>query len=194
MVFLVGDIWSKSAIFTLPEAQQGGDFKQTLIASNEQWREVFWILPSFNTGVAWSLFDQYPSMVAWMTVILIPVLVVFFWKWFRGGSRIEVIAFGSVLGGAIGNAWDRLWALKADSGIFGVRDFIHVDLGFPPFDPWPTFNVADIGITCGFVVLLIISFFKKPPATETASEEVGQDVTGSGDTKPSQDFTSVPKA
>ena len=38
--------------------------------------------------------------------------------------------------------------------------FLHVDLGFPPFHPWPTFNIADSGICVGFAILVLLSFRK----------------------------------
>ena len=34
-------------------------------------------------------------------------------------------------------------------------DFIRVDLGFPPFNPWPIFNVADAFITVGIALVFI---------------------------------------
>ena len=52
-------------------------------------------------------------------------------------SRLEVLGMGMVVGGAIGNAIDRL--------VFGfVTDFFATR-----FIDFPVFNVADIGITCG---------------------------------------------
>lgn len=64
------------------------------------------------------------------------------------------ISLASVAGGAIGNLVDR--------ARYGeVVDFIRVDFGFPPFDPWPIFNIADIAITCGVIVLMLDSIFVK---------------------------------
>ncbi|MBN2542057.1 signal peptidase II, partial [bacterium] len=55
-----------------------------------------------------------------------------------------------VLGGAIGNLIDRMR--------FGeVIDFISVDLGFWPVNPWPIFNIADAAITVGIIMLIIAS-------------------------------------
>jgi lipoprotein signal peptidase len=36
-----------------------------------------------------------------------------------------------------------------------VRDFLKVDLGFWPLDPWPVFNFADSCISIGFVLLVL---------------------------------------
>lgn len=138
----------------------------------EAWQDIPMIRPSFNTGVAWSLFAEHPEWVVMITVVMIPLLIFAFWRWFRHGGRLEVLAFGSVLGGALGNAWDRLWSLDpVASGIFGVRDFIHVDLTPIPFlDPFPTFNVADIGISVGFIALLLVSFRKPGPQPPTGDQ------------------------
>jgi signal peptidase II len=67
----------------------------------------------------------------------------------------ENLAFGLVLGGALGNAIDRVAFRLGRLG--GVRDFIHVDLGFWPLNPFPTFNLADSGITVGFALLVLLS-------------------------------------
>ncbi|MBM3317636.1 MAG: signal peptidase II [Candidatus Eisenbacteria bacterium] len=55
----------------------------------------------------------------------------------------SLIAFGCVFGGALGNLLDRLW-------LSGVTDFI--DMGVGPHR-WPTYNVADMGVTLGVLYL-----------------------------------------
>lgn len=65
-------------------------------------------------------------------------------------SRLQAIAYGCVLGGALGNLIDRF---RHGS----VTDFLQFHFLFIPFDfPWkyyPSFNIADAGIICGIVVL-----------------------------------------
>ncbi len=124
-----------------------------------------------NTGVAWSLLDQHPTLVALLTLVLIPVLAVAWWHWFRGQGALEDLAFGCILGGALGNAWDRLTGVLSADSLSGVRDFISVDLhhvGIPYI--WPTFNIADVGISIGFVALILGSFRgkRKPGGPEPA--------------------------
>jgi len=65
------------------------------------------------------------------------------------------VAFGVVLGGAIGNLIDRFW-------LHHVVDFI--DIGFGSVR-WPTFNVADIALTLG--VLYLAVRFAWPQGAET---------------------------
>jgi signal peptidase II len=128
---------------------------------------LIWL--AINKGVAFSLFARTPSAVLWMTLALIPVLAWIWWSQYRRCGRTANLAFGLILGGALGNCADRLAAAAGRLG--GVRDFIHVDLGFWPLDPWPTFNIADAGITVGFAVLLVGAFLpaRKAPAAANPS-------------------------
>jgi signal peptidase II len=122
-----------------------------------------WIVHAHNTGVAWSVGQGMPLVVAIATLVLIPILAWVWWSRFRALGAAENLAFGLILGGAVGNAIDRACALAGAFRITGVRDFINIDLGFPPFHPFATFNVADAGISVGFVILVALSF-RKPRA------------------------------
>lgn len=138
---LVADLVSKQVIFAI---------------SNESLPT--WMQHAYNPGVAWSLLADLPWLVVALTVVLIPVLTFVWWRQYRLLGAWENLAFGAILGGALGNAVDRI---GMQLGLVpGVRDFIHVDLGFPPFNPWPTFNVADSGICIGFAILVLLSFRK----------------------------------
>ncbi len=66
-----------------------------------------------------------------------------------GTSRQEQLAYGLILGGALANMIDRI--LRG-----AVVDWI--DLHYGPWH-WPAFNVADIGITSGAVLLITHEFF-----------------------------------
>ena len=116
-----------------------------------------WLIQVYNPGVAWSLFADHPWLVVGLTLVLIPVLIVVWWKAYRGEGRLVNLAFGLVIGGALGNAVDR--AAMAFGMMPGVRDFIHVDLGFWPLHPWPTFNIADSAICIGFGLLVVGPWF-----------------------------------
>lgn len=133
---------------------------------------VDWIQIHVNTGVAWSLFADYPVAVVLMTVVLIPVLGLVYWRFFSGQSRWVDVAFGSILGGAFGNAYDRVSGLFPQWGVGGVRDFISVDLGVWPANPWPTFNIADAGITIGFILLILCQ--RSPPADDADGDTSSQ--------------------
>jgi signal peptidase II len=80
--------------------------------------------------------------------------------WFVRGvpaeRRLLLVACGAILGGAIGNMIDRV--------AFGeVIDFLDVYVGAYH---WPTFNVADTGITLGVAVLCADALFGRRPADE----------------------------
>ena len=75
--------------------------------------------------------------------------VVLLWIWLaRSHSRLTALALGLIIGGAIGNAIDRLhWP--------GVMDFVllHVETASASFR-WYVFNLADVAIVAGVVGLL----------------------------------------
>lgn len=105
-----------------------------------------------NPGIAFSLFaDGGPltrvilHLVIFTSVVIIAAMLVRH----AHNSRLAGVAFGLILGGAVGNLIDRV--------LYGwVVDFIHVwvrigDRGMS----WPDFNVADASITCGAVLLIL---------------------------------------
>ena len=140
-----------------------------------------WISKAVNKGVAFSLGSDYPLFIPIMTLVLVPgIFVWFWWKLRPQADWIVHLCFGLIMGGAIGNAYDRSLVLFNLSPRFqsfvdwnygcpgvgpGVRDFIHVDLGFWPFHPWPTFNIADSGLTIGITILVLHTLFVRPPKT-----------------------------
>jgi signal peptidase II len=69
-------------------------------------------------------------------------------------DRILCVALGLILGGTLGNLYDRI--------VFnGVRDFLHWHLGFI----WPDFNIADSCLVCGAGLLLLHALFVAEPQT-----------------------------
>ncbi len=93
-----------------------------------------------NTGVAFSLFSGGGTLVLVFTLIALAVLVGYLvlrpdrpWLW---------LPTGMLVGGAIGNLIDRL----ANGA---VTDFIKLPA-------WPAFNVADMSITFGVVILVVV--------------------------------------
>jgi signal peptidase II len=120
-----------------------------------------WMDQHFNTGVAWGIGHQAPLLVTLITLVLIPLLTWVWWKQFRPCGAAENLAFGAVLGGALGNAIDRV--ATQFGHMSGVRDFIVIDLNQIGIAyVWPTFNIADAGISCGVVALAMLALFKRP--------------------------------
>jgi len=95
---------------------------------------------SHNTGVAFGLAGGAGAPLVVVTLVALAVVVYLF---ARNPTRPGMwVAAGLLLGGAIGNLVDRV---RADA----VTDFIDLP-------PWPPFNLADMAITAGVVVLVLL--------------------------------------
>jgi signal peptidase II len=99
------------------------------------------IVHTRNTGVAFGALAGGGAVVTVVIVIALAALLAYFATHVR--RPLVWLPTGMLLGGAIGNVIDR-----ARSG--AVTDFVQLPLGFPPF------NVADMSITFGVVVLLYV--------------------------------------
>jgi signal peptidase II len=99
--------------------------------------------------------------------IAIAVLVSLYRKT-RDHESLLRLALAVILGGALGNFIDRVLMgrvvdfLDFDFLNIHVRPFKVLFIRFPGYymDRWPTFNVADMAITCGITLLLITTFFR----------------------------------
>jgi len=116
--------------------------------------DVLWTLRfqlAVNHGASFSLGAGFGAWIGLLALVFVGVLV---WKGGSVRSRLGAVALGMIVGGALGNVLDR--AFRGDAGFFrgGVVDFID-------FQWWPVFNVADIGVVCG-AVLLVISTLRDP--------------------------------
>jgi len=103
-----------------------------------------------NTGAAFSLFQNSGPLIG---IIAVGVVVLIFIVLGDASRRVEAIALGMVLGGAVGNLVDR--AFRGDGFLDGaVIDWI----GW-----WwiPTFNVADAAITSGVALLLLATVIRR---------------------------------
>ena len=97
-----------------------------------------------NPGAAFGLFD---GAGPWLGVAAIVVSTALIWSLRKRRPTVEVIAFGLIIGGALGNLIDRIF--RGDGLLDGkVIDWV---------DLWwiPTFNVADASITVAVALLLI---------------------------------------
>src|SRR6516165_9172090 len=104
---------------------------------------------TWNTGISYGLFPQEGAFGQWALLAFKVLVVAFLWIWLaRTHSRLSAAALGLIIGGAVGNAIDRLhWP--------GVMDFVlfHVETGGFSFR-WYVFNLADVAIVAGVVGLL----------------------------------------
>ena len=98
-----------------------------------------------NTGAAWGMFAGNTALLGVFSLVVVCALVGYFVYDRENVNLLQTIGIALVGAGGIGNAIDRF--------IQGyVTDFIAVT-----FIDFPVFNVADIGVTCG-VVLLFLGF------------------------------------
>ncbi|MBV9237841.1 MAG: signal peptidase II [Xanthobacteraceae bacterium] len=104
---------------------------------------------NWNTGISYGLFRDQGTVGQWMLLIVKVVAVALLWAWLaRAPSRLAAIALGLIIGGAVGNAIDRL--------TFGaVADFVllHFSTATWHFE-WYVFNLADVAIVAGVIGLL----------------------------------------
>ena len=109
------------------------------------WEGVFHLTYVINTGAAFSVFSGQVEILRWVSLIVSLLLIIFVWYTPRI-TLIEQLGYGFILAGAIGNGIDRF--------LFGyVVDFLDFRL-----INFPVFNLADISINIGVILLLIASF------------------------------------
>jgi signal peptidase II len=117
---------------------------------------------AFNRGIAFGL--PLPLAGRWLIIIATMVVLYVLAGLFREAARgdwLRLLSVQLVAAGAIGNLIDRV---RWDRG---VVDFIGpIDLGIMH---WPIFNIADMAITTG-AVLLAISLWREEPAGEAVAE------------------------
>ena len=130
------------------------------------------IIPGFfrlthleNTGAAFSLFADSPSpfrttLLIVFSVAALAVVSVLLWK-DRSVFHSGTLALSLILGGAVGNLWDRAFYGK-------VTDFLDFYIGV---HHWPPFNVADSAIVVG-ALLLLSEIFLTPQEEKTREEKV----------------------
>lgn len=108
------------------------------------------VIPNFlrfiyaeNRGAAFSILYGHVELLAAFSIVAI-VFLVFFFRSLSSSEVASRIALGMILGGAIGNLYDRVFR-----GF--VVDMIDAYVGQ---HHWPTFNVADSFVCIGIVILM----------------------------------------
>ena len=96
-----------------------------------------------NTGGAWGIFSENTFALGVFSVVVCLAIGGFFIATAKQATPLQTLSFALIVAGGIGNAIDRF-----AQGF--VTDFIEFS-----FIDFPVFNVADIGVTCGFALLVI---------------------------------------
>jgi signal peptidase II len=117
----------------------------------------------FNPGAAFGL--HLGPWSRWIFTALTIGALVLLWELYRttrASDTVRTLALSLVCGGALGNLVDRLKSGR------GVVDFIDVGIGTMR---WPTFNVADMAVSCGAILLAIV-LWKEDTAAATSAASV----------------------
>lgn len=119
---------------------------------------------AYNTGAAWSFLSDAGGWQRWFFTVVSAVVSVALVVWMIRAWRREpvlTLSLSLILSGAVGNLIDRVR--------FGhVVDFIQWHYGS---FVWPTFNVADMAISCGAVLMVWVSFRGEPGAAALDQSE-----------------------
>ena len=105
----------------------------------------------WNTGIGFGLFSSTSNLIYHSITGLIGTIVIFIIYLINKSTFIDKIFFSMILGGALGNFYDRIV-------YSAVPDFI--DIHYERFH-WFTFNIADIFITFGVLLLIAKELFLK---------------------------------
>lgn len=106
---------------------------------------------AFNHGAAFSFLSNAGGWQRWFFIIFSLIVILIITYILVKEKNSKYIAFSFVIGGAIGNLYDRI--------LYGyVIDFI--EFHYNSFY-WPIFNIADIAISIGIILLLYSMFAKE---------------------------------
>jgi len=104
---------------------------------------------TWNTGISYGLFPQESDFGRYVLLALKACAVLVLWVWLaRAELKLTALALGLIIGGAIGNAIDRV--------VYGaVVDFVLFHITTKTFNfVWYVFNLADTAIVAGVIGLL----------------------------------------
>lgn len=179
VITLAVDLWSKAVIFEQYGVRNGGPW----VINNDFIR--FRFFTGLNEGALWGMGQGFAWIFAILSVIAFTGIIYWLFARKAAASLWLTIALGAVSGGTLGNLYDRLGlhgiSLAEDQPpVKAVRDFFHFQfLGTvdnPGLD-WAIFNVADICLVTGAIMLILQSLFASEPAAadddgkETAPQE-----------------------
>lgn len=156
------DLWSKWAVFDLlgPRGIKP-IWKGSILGVTIK----FDLATTFNRGALWGIGQNQTWLFASLSFLAIGAILYFLWTRQAIGSWWLTFATGLLLGGTLGNLYDRLGlhSWNDENGrVYAVRDF----LDFVFFDgkfEWATFNFADVYLVTGAIMLVLQSFWTPSP-------------------------------
>jgi signal peptidase II len=118
----------------------------------------------WNRGISYGMFQQSTDLGRWILIVVSLAAALALSLWIRRAEgRLLAASLGLIVGGAIGNAIDRV----AYGAVF---DFIHIHVG--SFS-WYVFNVADAAIVAGVAGLLYDSFVLEKRRNQRKARQAG---------------------
>jgi len=123
-----------------------------------------------NPGAAFSFLANESGWQRWFFAIIALVVssIIFFWiKRLQAHERWIAIALALILGGALGNLWDRLTL----GYVVDFLDFYYQGSQGTQALHWPAFNIADSAIFIGAVMLVIDALFSKEGSKQRQNNE-----------------------
>ena len=142
--------------------------------------DFFWLVHHKNLGAAFSMGDGMPSILRVLVLIVMPLallagVIAYYFKTDEF-SRLQRWIVGCGVGGGLGNLIDRIWRPE------GVVDFLSFRFyGLFGLERWPTFNVADMAIVIGAMLIALSAF--QPGASGAAPGGVPGGLRGEGSGK-----------
>lgn len=122
----------------------------------------FNVVRAWNTGVSFSMFNNYGNFGAIILSAVAFAIVIFLVYWLKNEkSRVAQIALGFIIGGALGNVIDRV-------RLGAVFDFLDFHIGE---SHWPAFNLADSFICIGATLLILQSLWEIWVKNEVKNEK-----------------------
>ena len=132
---------------------------------------TFQFYTSFNQGALWGVGQGLTWLFAALSVVAVVVIAYCLLKTSAGRSNWLTVALCLVLGGTLGNLYDRLGLynyINPETGepYRAVRDFLLFRFGNWP---WPVFNFADVYLVSGTGMLVAYSFWSERHAARLAN-------------------------
>jgi signal peptidase II len=156
LVIVIVDQWSKiwavGALTDQGSHQVFGDFLRFTLV--------------YNLGGAMGSSLGSSGLYLGISCVILPLLGYYLWQY--RNSALYSWPLASIMAGAIGNALDRIRIGKVVD--FIDVDFFKINLGSFHMDRWWTFNIADAGISCGLVFLVIVLLIHRPKQVELPVE------------------------
>lgn len=143
----ISKVWVRNAVGEREEIQLIGD---SFVLTNVE-----------NAGAFLGMGSDLNKTVWIIVMLILPILVLGFVLRYifkdRTIDRLSLIGFCCIIGGGIGNIYDRIRVGR-------VTDFLHIDLG--GIFKTGIFNIADLSVTSGLILILLASFIHRKK-TET---------------------------